>query len=142
MNTDTLYKMKRMHLLWVCTQAFKMSLETPSTTLFTTDELVAMLIDSEWDDRHNRTIERTVRNARFRYKATIEALDYSLERGLDKNIVYRLADAAFIGKKEDLLITGPTGTGKSSLASALGYQACGLWALKYFILTPCGCLRS
>jgi DNA replication protein DnaC len=125
MNTDTLDKMERMHLLGMH-RAFKMSLETPSTTLFTSDEMVAMLIDSEWDDRHNRTIERTVRNAHFRYKATIEALDYSLERGLDKNVVHRLADAVFIGKKEDLLITGPTGTGKSFLASALGYQDCGL----------------
>jgi DNA replication protein DnaC len=44
----------------------------------------------------------------------------------DKNVIYRLADTAFIGKKEDLLITGPTCTGKSFLASALGYQACGL----------------
>ena len=77
-----------------------MSLETPSTTLFTTDEMVAILINSEWDDRHNRTIERTVHNAHFRYKATIEALDYSVERGLDKNVVHRLADAAFTGKKK------------------------------------------
>ncbi|MCB9064686.1 MAG: hypothetical protein H6551_06005 [Chitinophagales bacterium] len=43
--------------------------------------MVAMLIDSEWDDRHNRAIERNLKGARFRYKASIEQLDYSTERG-------------------------------------------------------------
>jgi DNA replication protein DnaC len=85
-----------------------------------------MLIDSEWDDRHNRSIDRSMRNARFRYKATIEQLDYSQERGMDKNQVHRLADSEFINKKENILITGSTGTGKSFLASAIGHQACQL----------------
>lgn len=125
MNTDTLDKMKRMHLLGMH-RAFKTSLETPGQTAMTTDELIAMLIQSEWDDRHNRAIERTLRNARFRYKATLEALDYTAERGLDKNLVHRLADGEFIQRKENLLITGPTGTGKSFLASALGHQCCQL----------------
>ena len=125
MNTDTLDKMKAMHLLGMH-RAFKTSLETPCSTTLTADEMIALLIDSEWDDRHNRSIERGISNARFRYKATIEALDYGKERGLDKNVVHRLADAEFIRKKEDLLISGSTGTGKSFLASALGYQACQL----------------
>ena len=62
--------------------------------------------------------------ARFRYKATIEQLEYSQERGLDKNTVHRLADGEFIKAKENVPITGPTGTGKSFLASAIGNQAC------------------
>src|ERR1043165_9562813 len=105
MNTDTLDKMKRMHLLGMH-RAFKTSLE--SGAAMTSDELIAMLVDSEWDDRHNRSIERTLRNARFRYKATMEGLDYSTERGLDKNHVHRLAEGEFVRKKENLLITGPT----------------------------------
>jgi DNA replication protein DnaC len=88
--------------------------------------MAAMLIDNEWDDRHNRNIERSLRNARFRYKASIEGVDYSIERGMNKNQVHRLADGEFISKKENILITGPTGTGKSFLASAIGHQACQL----------------
>ena len=125
MNTDTLEKMRRMHLLGMH-RAFKTSLETNSNEHLTSDEMVAMLIDSEWDDRHNRNIERSLRNARFRYKASIEGVDYSSERGLDKNKLHRLADGEFIQKKENILITGPTGTGKSFLASAIGHQACQL----------------
>lgn len=125
MNTETLDKMRRMHLLGMH-RAFKTSLESQGDTAFTADELIAMLVDSEWDDRHNRAIERTVRNARFRYKATVEAVDYSVERGLDKNEFHRLADGEFIRKRENLLITGATGTGKSFIASALGHQCCQL----------------
>ncbi len=100
--------------------------ETPGKEVLTTDEMVAMLVDSEWDDRHNRAIARSMTNARFRYKATIEQLDYSQERGIDKNQLYRLADGGFISKKENILLTGSTGTGKSFLASAIGNQACQL----------------
>lgn len=124
MNTDTLDKMRRMRLLGMH-RAFKTSLEQQEQT-YTADEMIGMLIDSEWDDRHNRAIERGMRNAHFRYRATIEQLDYSTERGIDKNLVHRLADGEFINRKENLLITGSTGTGKSFIASAIGHQACQL----------------
>lgn len=109
-------------------QAFKASMEADKASSYslTADELVAMLISSEWDDRQNRTIERGVRNAHFRYSATIEQLDYSEQRGLDKNLVHRLGEGDFIRKKEDVFITAPIGTGKSYLASAIDYQACQL----------------
>src|SRR6185312_2664795 len=124
MNTDTVDKMRRMRF-WGMHRAFKTSLEQPEQA-YTADEMVALLIDSEWDDRHNRAIERSMHNARFRYKATIEQLDYSIDRGIDKNLAHRLADCEFIGRKENILITGSTGTGKSFLASAIGHQACQL----------------
>lgn len=123
MNTESLEKMKSMRLLGMY-KAFKNSLETNATVNVTADEMIAMLVDSEWDDRHNRNIERGLRNAHFRYKATIEDLDYAVERGIDKNHVHRLADGEFVKKREDLLITGSTGTGKSFLASAIGHQCC------------------
>ena len=122
MNTDTLDKMKQMRLFGMH-RTFTTSLEQPAEQL-TPDEMVAMLIDSEWDDRHNRAIARSLKNARFRYKASIEQLDYSAERGLDKNLLYRLADCEFINRKENVLITGSTGTGKSFIATAIGHQAC------------------
>lgn len=91
---------------------------------YTADEMIAFLIESEWDDRHNRKIERGLKNARFRYKADIENVIYNDKRNLQKNEVHRLADCTFIEKKQNLLITGSTGAGKSFLASALGHQAC------------------
>lgn len=123
MNTDVLEKMRKMRLLGMH-RAFKTSIENGKTEKFTADEMTSFLIDSEWDDRHNRTIERGMRNARFRYKSTIEQIDYTGDRGIDKNQIHRFADGSFINKKENILITGSTGTGKSFLASAIGHQCC------------------
>lgn len=123
MNTDVLEKMRKMRLLGMH-RAFKTSIENGKTEKLTADEMTSFLIDSEWDDRHNRSIERGMRNARFRYKSTIEQIDYTGNRGIDKNQIHRFADGSFITKKENILITGPTGTGKSFLASAIGHQCC------------------
>lgn len=124
MNKDSLEMMSHMRLLGMH-QAYKASLEADqSQQQFTNDELVQHLVQSEWDDRKHRSVQRGLKNANFRYSASIEQLDYSGDRGLDKNIVQRLSTCDFIKKGEDLFITGSTGTGKSFLASALGQQAC------------------
>ncbi|RYY52253.1 MAG: ATP-binding protein [Chitinophagaceae bacterium] len=92
----------------------------------TPDELINTLIQSEWEDRENKKVNRHMRLARFRYTASVEELNFAGNRGLDKTQVLRLADGSFIDKKENILITGATGVGKSYLASALGHQACQL----------------
>jgi DNA replication protein DnaC len=89
-----------------------------------TDLTVSMIIDAEWDERHNRRIERSVKNARFHYKSNIENINFDLSRNLDRNQILRLAECDFVEKNENVLITGSTGVGKSYLGTALGYQAC------------------
>jgi len=123
MNKESLDKMNRMRLLGMH-HAFETSIETHQMEKYTNDELVHHLVQSEWDDRQYRSLQRGLKNANFRYKAGIEQLDYTEQRGLDRNLVQRLSDCSFIQKGEDLFITGSTGTGKSFLASALGQQAC------------------
>lgn len=91
---------------------------------FTNDELISMLIQAEWEDRENRKINRHLKAARFRYHASIEEISYEPTRNLDKNLIIRLADCSFIKRKENILLTGPTGVGKSFISSALGNQAC------------------
>lgn len=80
MNQDTLEKMLGMNLKGMY-YAFKTSLETHRTESMTTDQFVSWLVSSEWDDRRNRAVERAIRQASFRYKATIEEIDFSVERG-------------------------------------------------------------
>ena len=102
-------------------QACKASLEADqSQQKFTNDQLVQYLVQSEWDDRKHRSVQRGLKNANFHYSASIEQLDYSGDRGLAKNIVQRLSICDFIKKREDFFITGSTVTGKSFLVSALG----------------------
>lgn len=61
--------------------------------------------------------------ASFRYRAYLEEIDYTISRRLDRNQMERLASLEFIRKAQNLFITGSSGTGKSFLATALGYQA-------------------
>jgi len=91
---------------------------------FTNDELVSMLIQAEWEDREARKIRRHLKAARFRYHAAIEEISYNPGRNLDKTTMTRLTDCSFIKRHESILITGPTGVGKSFISSALGNQAC------------------
>jgi DNA replication protein DnaC len=123
MNETTLDKMKQMKLFGMH-GAFKTAIETGKCDEYTIDQFIAQLIEAEWDDRQNRKIERGIRNARFRYKASVENIIYDQARNIEQNKMMRLFDCSFIKKGESLLITGSTGVGKSYIASALGYQAC------------------
>lgn len=123
MIEQTLEKMRKMKLYGML-RSFKHATHTQSLAGLTADELIHLLVENEWDERQNRSMERSLRNARFRYKATVEGLDFHPERMLDKNQLLRLADGGYIKKGENILLTGSTGTGKSYLACALGNQAC------------------
>ena len=123
MNAETLEKMKTMKFYGMA-RAFTGCLEDGRLAKMTADEMLSFLISSEWDDRQNRRIERSIRNARFRYNASVEKMYYGPERSLSKNEMMRFADCSFIKKAESILITGCTGIGKSYIASALGNQAC------------------
>jgi DNA replication protein DnaC len=123
MNEEVLEKMRKLRLFGMY-RAFKMSMEADRNEELTADQVIANLVESEWDDRYNRSIGRSIKNARFRYKSTVEQVDYTLARGLDKNQIHRFAEGSFIKAKENILITGSTGTGKSFLSSAIGQQAC------------------
>jgi DNA replication protein DnaC len=123
MNEQTTQKMKQMKFYGML-RAFQTSLESGKKNDMTSDEMIAHLIDEEWDDRYNRKIARSTKNAKFRYSASIEQMYFDANRNMDKNLVKRLAECTFIEKMENVLITGSTGIGKSYLASALGQQAC------------------
>jgi len=125
MNEQTLKRLKQMNFHGMAT-AFKTTLEDGRMAVMTADEMVAFLVQSEWDYRDNRRTEIRVRQARFRYKANIEHLDFETRRNLDKNQIMRFSDCDFIKKAETIIITGSTGIGKSFIASALGNNACTL----------------
>ena len=125
MNTATIEKMRKMKLFGML-RAFKTSIESGKTENYTSDEMIETLIDSEWDDRRNRSIDRQLKNAKFRYKASLEQFYFNGDRNIDKNQLMRFGECTFMKNYENILITGSTGTGKSYIASAIGHQACGL----------------
>lgn len=135
MNTDTLDKLRKLKFYGMF-HAFKSSIESGKTNDYTPDELLAHLVDAEWDDRNNRRVERQIHSARFRYKALVENIHYHADRSIDRNQIMRLAECSFIGRNENLLITGSTGIGKSYVASAIGHQACIMGYRVMYASTP------
>jgi len=85
---------------------------------------LGLLVDREVTARDNRRLTRRLSNAKLRQAATIENVDYRTARGLDRSLFQTLASGQWIRDHNHLVIVGPTGTGKSWLACALGNRAC------------------
>jgi DNA replication protein DnaC len=130
---NTLEKMRAMRLPAMA-ELYHQSLDRNLYNELSLDEVMATLIDAEWEDRQQRKIAGLIKRADFRQQAAATDIDYHPDRGLDKTIMGRLLSLNFIRRAENLIITGPTGTGKSWLGQAIGRQAC-LMGLKtrYFV---------
>jgi DNA replication protein DnaC len=87
-------------------------------------ERLELLLDREYQTREHRKQDRLVRQARFKLQATITDIDYQHPRNLKKTQVARLASTDWLNKGQNLLITGPCGSGKTYLGCAIGHQAC------------------
>jgi len=132
MNNQTIDKMSQMRLTGM-NETYQTLLQTQQDLTY--EEAISMMIDAEWEWRHNRKMQRLIKQARFRYQASIEEIDFQTTRNLNKHNLIRLADCSFIDRAENILITGPTGAGKSFIISALGHQACAKeYRVSYFNL--------
>ena len=88
-------------------------------------ERLGLLVDQQWNWRENQALGRRLKNAKLRANACIEEIDYRTARGLDKNVIRALVqESAWVGKHENIFVLGPTGVGKSFVASALAQKAC------------------
>ena len=119
----TLEKLRQMRLLGF-ERAYSQIVDNAQQQHFTADELIAHLVDAEFEDKYNKKLKRLVKQAKFRQQASFEQINYHHPRGIDKNNMLRLQSCDWIKKSRDLIITGPTGVGKSFIACALGFQAC------------------
>ena len=88
------------------------------------EERLGILLDREQAVRETRRMKTRLRKAKLRQDGCVEDIDFRHPRGLDKSLVTRLADCQWIKKHNNLIITGPTGVGKSYLACAFAQKAC------------------
>ena len=88
------------------------------------DERVSLLVDREYRDREDRKLTRRLQQARLREHACFEDIDYRHARGLDKALMRRLSSCTWLKKKQNVIITGPTGVGKTYISCALADKAC------------------
>lgn len=108
----------------------------PEIATLSFDERFALLVDREKLSRDDRRLTRLLQVARFRHAACVEDVNFRVKRGLDRSLFLRLAASDWIRQHEILLLVGPTGTGKSWLACALGHAACRQGATVRYVRLP------
>jgi DNA replication protein DnaC len=119
----TLEKLHTLRLAGMA-KAYEEQLALPDIDTLSLDERLGLMVDREMTERDNRRLTTRLRKAKLRHRAVIEDIDYRTPRGLDKRQLTQLATSAWLREHLNVLITGPTGIGKSWLACALAQKAC------------------
>ena len=111
-------------------------MQMPDIEALSFEERLGLLVDMESTDRENRRLKTRLIKARLRQNASIEDIDFRHPRGLDRSLMLKLFSCDWIKDSNNLLITGPTGTGKTFLACALAQKACREGYTVQYIRTP------
>jgi DNA replication protein DnaC len=123
LNHPTLQHLRAMKLDGMA-QAFQEQLELNNARDLSFEERLGLLVDRELTTRDNRSLARRLKNAKLKQQASLEDLDARHPRGLDNNLLLSLAACSWLKDHHNLIITGPTGVGKTYLACAFAHQAC------------------
>jgi DNA replication protein DnaC len=123
LNEQTFDKLYAMKLIGMA-EGFKEQLEQPSFRDLSFEERFAMLADRQWIWKENKRLKRLLRDAKLKLQASLEDIDYRTPRGIEKSLILSLASCQWIRSHQNLLISGPTGVGKTFLACAFAQKAC------------------
>lgn len=104
--------------------AFEQQMQMPDVESLSFEDRFGLLLEREITFREDRRLTRLLQLAKLHLPAAVEDIDFRTPRGLDRSLVLRLAACDWIRSNQAVLISGPTGTGKSHLACALGQSAC------------------
>ncbi len=132
---QTIEKLRKMRLHGMadCLEAQKPS---NSAGQLSFEEHLGILVDYEWTYQQNRRLERLLKQAKLKIDACIENIDYSHPRGIDRRVIETLAGCEWLLARRNVLISGPTGAGKTFIACALANAACRHgFSARYYRLT-------
>jgi DNA replication protein DnaC len=133
MNVQTTVDQLRRLKLNGMVKAYEASLSVPVHEQVSPDLLIARMTEAELQHRVNQKTQLYLRQSKLRYNAILEQVYCNAARNITTDQLMKLADGLFIGRAENILITGATGCGKSYLACALGRQVCSLgYRVLYF----------
>jgi DNA replication protein DnaC len=129
---DKLYAMKLPGMV----EALKEQLQQPSLNGLSFEERFGMLVDRQWTWREDCRMKRLLKEAKLKINACVEDIDYKSPRGIDRSVMMSLSSCDWIQKHQNLIISGPTGVGKTFLACSLANKACREGYRTFYIRAP------
>jgi len=129
---EKLYSMK----LDGMADAFKNQINQSGMDDLSFEERFSLLVDNLWTWKEDRRMGRLLANAKLKLNACIEDIDFKSPRGIDKTVILSLSSCTWIKESQNIIITGPTGAGKSYLACAMANKACRMGYSAYYIRAP------
>lgn len=135
LNEQTLEKLYAMKLNGMA-DAFKDQLQQPNMAELCFEERFGLLVDYHWSWTEERRMKRLLSNAKLKINGCVEDIDFKTPRGINKSVILHLANCEWIKNAQNIIITGPTGVGKTYLTCALANRACRMSFSAFYIRIP------
>jgi DNA replication protein DnaC len=123
LNQPTIEKLHAMKL-YAMAEAFRAHTDMPDMTQLSFEERFAILVDQQWLWKENRALARRLSLAKLKERGVIEDINYQHPRGLDRKLIRTLSSSDWVRQKQNILLVGPTGIGKTWIGCALAHKAC------------------
>ena len=124
LNEQTIEKLLELHLRPMA-KAFREQLEDPAISGLSFEDRFGLIVDRQWSERKNSQITRLIKTATFKFpQACVENIAYHADRKLNKELILQLSTGKYIKNKNNVIVMGAAGAGKSYIGCALGISAC------------------
>jgi len=135
LNEQTFDKLYAMKLIGMA-EGFKEQIEQSSFRDLSFEERFGILVERHWSWKENKRLSRLLKEAKLKLQACIEDVDYRTPRGIEKSVILSLASCDWIRNHQNLLVSGPTGVGKTFLACSFAQKACREGFRTFYIRSP------
>jgi DNA replication protein DnaC len=135
LNQQTIEKLHAMKLICMA-EAFNEQLTQPDLDRLSFEERFGIIVDRQWTWKENYRMQRYLKQAKLKLVACVEDIDYKTPRGIDQSVMMSLISCDWIRQHQNIIITGPTGAGKTFLACALANKACREGYRTFYIRSP------
>jgi DNA replication protein DnaC len=135
LNEQTFDKLYALKLLGMA-EGFQEQLNQPGVHDLSFEERFGLLVDRQWTFKEDGRLQRLLQEAKLKMNACVEDIDYKNPRGIDKSMILNLLSCEWIKKHQNVIISGPTGVGKTFLACALAQKACRQGYRAFYIRLP------
>ena len=135
LNQQTIEKLHALKLIGMA-EAFQDQLSQPDIGRLSCEERFGLIVDRQWTWKEDCRMQRYLKQAKLKLNACVEDIDYKTPRGIDQSAMMRLISCDWIRQHQNIIITGPTGAGKTFLACALANKACREGYRTFYIRSP------